>query len=140
MQGRAAEVRIKTGNLDLALFPGYFCPESTNQQQRNTNTAVSDWFSAQLSALPGRCTPILAGDFNAKAGLAQVQGQWGPCQEISKSIGPEEPDHENFNGLTLRGTCDLHHSALVNTFFSCGPTFWGDTWTSRIDYVAVPES
>jgi hypothetical protein len=81
-----------------------------------------------LSQLPVRSTPILAMDLNDDGFASALPRVFGPCQGRPPKA----------NATTLAAKLTTHHMALANTFHPHGPTFYGTTWTSQIDHIAVP--
>ena len=128
LRGRVGAVWVQSGTVSLCVINLYFRPDPNSPRARATAILICDWLEAVLSQLPGRCTPVLAMDLNDDGCASALPGVFGPCQGRPPKA----------NATTIAAKLTAHHLAMANTFHPHGPTFYGTTWTSRIDHIAVP--
>ncbi|CAE8639827.1 unnamed protein product, partial [Polarella glacialis] len=136
LQGRGGGVRIRHGDLDVAVFSVYAPNEPGNSAGRKSVQAFYQWLFAVTARLPKRTMKIFLGDFNAHVGSRSDE-----LPDAGPVIGPYQPQQENSNGAMMRQWLGTFGMTAANTHFrkASGPTFWSPSRQgSRIDYIALP--
>ncbi|CAE8709794.1 unnamed protein product [Polarella glacialis] len=136
LQGRGGGVRIRHGDLDVAVFSVYAPNEPGNSAGRKSVQAFYQWLFAVTARLPKRTMNIFLGDFNAHVG-----SRGDELPDAGPVIGPYQPQQENSNGAMMRQWLGTFGMTAANTHFrkASGPTFWSPSRQgSRIDYIALP--
>lgn len=129
-QGRVGAVRFRRGDADFCVVVAYIPVEPHTQAQKQYNINIWQWIQHLLDQLPSRCLPVLLLDANGRVGA-----------EPSPCVGEAEPQKQNYNGSLLHACLQHHHLFAVNTWYPCGPTYFGQFGNnSRIDYVCLPQS
>eukprot|EP00959_Pyramimonas_sp_CCMP1952_P310675 6501664-Pyramimonas_sp.AAC.1 len=76
-----------------------------------------------LGELPSRTFPLVASDVNDGLGLAS--GRHGPIVIDSTALGTHGLSQEHQAGTLYRELAENFDLAAVNTFFPCGPSYYG---------------
>eukprot|EP00959_Pyramimonas_sp_CCMP1952_P461073 9480981-Pyramimonas_sp.AAC.1 len=76
-----------------------------------------------MSCLPSRTTPIIAMDLND--GLGRRHGPHGLSNIVSSALGEHGRGEEHLAGGLMRGFAETYSLAAANTFFHCGPSYYG---------------
>ena len=80
ISGRAAAIRVRRRQeYDFCIFS--LCWPTGVRQNESGFMSLASWIGTVLQDLPGRCLPILCGDFNAKFTYDASRGSVGPCGE-----------------------------------------------------------
>ena len=80
ISGRAAAIRVRRRQeYDFCIFS--LCWPTGVRQNESGFRSLASWIGTVLQDLPGRCLPILCGDFNAKFTYDASRGSVGPCGE-----------------------------------------------------------
>jgi len=97
--GRLLGVRLRAALFDIAIISLYL-PVGDRVLSGKLVEILSGW----LANLPGRCLPIVLGDFNAKFGLQKdvATGLWAKAVDVC--IGEFAESKENPNATLLRHT------------------------------------
>eukprot|EP00974_Lingulodinium_polyedra_P039390 3777065-Lingulodinium_polyedra.AAC.1 len=64
----------------------------------------------------------------------------GGAAEACAAIGPVRPERERLQGDCLRRALRDHGLCAINAHWDAGPTFYGDRYSSRIDYLCMSSS
>ena len=137
-------MKIK-GQRDVAFFSTHLHVNNSINAKEAANAPIWEWVEERLHDCPGRCIPIIAGDFNGHVGARRHDGELYTDAD-SPSVRHYGAEAENENGADLREFCETYEYMACNTFFKegCGPTYFfkgagGDHRSSRVDYVLVPQ-
>ena len=128
LKGRVGAVWVQSATHSVCAFSLYFRPDPTSKISRTVAIQINDWVDGVLSQLPCRCTPIITMDLNDDGDSASLPAGFGPCHG-------RPPKH---NASTLAATVVNHHMTIASSHRPHGPTFFGATWNSRIDHIALP--
>ena len=141
LQGRGGAVRVRRGNVDFCFVAVYFHPDSPLPYLQRVNDALWRWVAKTVESLPARCVPVVLGDFNARVGRVHAERQLFD-EDDTRAIGSFNPEVRNCNGAKLSQFLQTQFMCAINTFYDCGPTFFGIVagCTSRIDYICLPQS
>ena len=133
ISGRAAAIRVRRRQqYDFCIFS--LCWPTGVRQNESGFRSLASWIGTVLQDLPGRCLPILCGDFNAKFTYDASRGSVGPCGEQVAS--------PSWLSRIWLDVADRFQLVAANTFApaGAGPTWFSGSGTtsSRIDYIWAP--
>ena len=113
------------GQRDAAFFTTYHPVNTAANVKKEANGSIWDWIEERLHDCPGRCIPIVAGDFNGHLG-AQLRDGVLIADHDSPSVRHHGAEAENANGAMLREFCEAYEYMVCNTLFEegCGPTYF----------------
>ena len=118
--------RRAEGPQDHTFITAYAPQETASDEDKQ---AFFTELQTLVQTLPRRTAVWMMGDFNAHV---------GPDSQ-HRSVGRQDAEPTNDNGLLLGHMCDSLGLCLVNTFHAAGSTWWSaDQLTEhRIDYIAM---
>ena len=130
IKGELVLCGLGEGMLTFALLLPIYLWSRMRKRNEQYNAQLWQWMQHLLDQLPSRCLPILLLDANGRVGM-----------ELSQCVGYRESQRQNYNGSLLHACLQYHHFFAVNTWYPCGPTYFGQFGNnSCIDYVCLPQS
>ena len=139
MQGRAGAVRIQNGGTDICFIAGYIPPFKGPARKKAAFLQLLhiffSWTYDIVAAMPNRCLPIIAMDGNLKYGT--LEGELLRDSTCGRFITGECC----LAGKALHSFLHKSRMALLNTYFKCGPTFFGTRGSrSKPDMFCMPRA
>eukprot|EP00929_Paragymnodinium_shiwhaense_P107448 TRINITY_DN7354_c0_g1_i2.p2 TRINITY_DN7354_c0_g1~~TRINITY_DN7354_c0_g1_i2.p2 ORF type:complete len:1276 (+),score=12.13 TRINITY_DN7354_c0_g1_i2:152-3979(+) len=143
LAGRVGAVRLKAGTADICVVNLYMCVEPTTEDMRETSRKTWSFVHDIVNSLPRRCLPVLCSDTNGHIGLEPCEG--GFVFTDDRSVGRADAESENFNGCMLRTFLQKQSMAAINSYATCGPTFFGGNRghgrsATRVDFICLPST
>lgn len=124
----------------MVLIAVYLPPRMPeNKQYRDTVRRCMEWVRDILRGLPGRCLPILLGDFNDQLGM-RADAQAGLVETSSHGLGHFGRREEHYAAGLLRDLMQTFDLTAIDTLYLIGPTYFGERHGSNIDHVCIPTS
>lgn len=137
MAGRAGAVTLEGPRGHFCFAAVYWPPRPNGAAARakwaKTIGALTKWMDDLWAKLPARVLPVLLGDLNDR--LGRPRSGAAACEGLVGSVGAED---EGEASSRLREWLQRHRMCVPSTFAPLGPTFFGTTSSSRIDYVVCP--
>jgi hypothetical protein len=123
LQGRITAIHTRTDSYDLFFASIYFRTPPDNPRAARFANEVTAWLDGVLSDLPARTIPILGFDLNdSSSGIV---------------FGPYSTRRPRANAIAISEFFGRHGLEATSSFWKHAPTFYSQTSTSYIDFIAT---